>query len=181
MEKVIAFKAFNGRLFETEEKCLAYEKKYAEYPKVKYTTIPQEVDGVVKCVKSTWEKPSSQRKDESYFLVGDKFKLFSWKKRNVDELTHISFISDSHEPLIKIAAKVILENGGTFNTKLAEKVRDIYDERRQNAMAKNPYRFIGTKAEITETDNKTFWEIEDKLWRSGSCGPYDCFVRIEKE
>ena len=25
MEKVIAYKAFNGRLFDTEEKCLAYE------------------------------------------------------------------------------------------------------------------------------------------------------------
>ena len=180
MEKITAYKAFNGRLFETEEKCLAYEKKYAEYPKVKYSTIPQ-VEGVVKCVKSTWEKPSSQRKDESYFLVGGKYKVYGFGKVNVDKLTHISFISDNHEPLIKIAVKVILENGVTFNTKLAEKVRDIYDERRQNAMAKSPYKFNTSKAEITETDNKTFWEIEDKLWRTGCTGPYDCFVRIEKE
>ena len=35
MEKVIAYKAFNGRLFDTEEKCLAYEKKMSQYPKVK--------------------------------------------------------------------------------------------------------------------------------------------------
>lgn len=181
MEKVTAYKAFNGRLFETEEKCLAYEKKYAEYPKVKYTTIPQEVDGVVKCVKSTWEKPSSQRMDESYFLVGGKYKLYSLGNRNVEELRNIGFYTDSHEPLIKIAAKVILENGGTFNTKLAEKVCDIYNERRQNAMARSPYKFNCTKAEITETDNKTYWDIEDKLWRTGCTGPYDCFVRIEKE
>ena len=35
MEKVIAYKAFNGRLFDTEEKCLAYEKKMSQYPKVR--------------------------------------------------------------------------------------------------------------------------------------------------
>ena len=40
MEKVIAYKAFNGRLFDTEEKCLAYEKKMSQYPKVK-----ESVDG----------------------------------------------------------------------------------------------------------------------------------------
>ena len=40
MEKVITYKAFNGRLFDTEEKCLAYEKKMSQYPKVK-----ESVDG----------------------------------------------------------------------------------------------------------------------------------------
>ena len=32
MEKIITYKAFNGRLFDTEEKCLAYEKKMSQYP-----------------------------------------------------------------------------------------------------------------------------------------------------
>ena len=37
MEQVIAYKAFNGRLFDTEDKCIAYEKKMFQYPKVKET------------------------------------------------------------------------------------------------------------------------------------------------
>jgi hypothetical protein len=37
MEQVIAYKAFNGRLFDTEDKCIAYEKKMSQYPKVKET------------------------------------------------------------------------------------------------------------------------------------------------
>lgn len=34
MEKIIAYKSNNGRLFETKEKCLAYENKIAQFPKV---------------------------------------------------------------------------------------------------------------------------------------------------
>ena len=51
MEKVIAYKASNGRLFETEEKCLAYEKKLSQYPKVKESidvAKPSYVDGQYK-------------------------------------------------------------------------------------------------------------------------------------
>ena len=71
MEKVIAYKSSNGRLFESEEKCLAYEKKLSQYPKVKTIVkkaSPAYVVGTYKDVDilnyitETQEKPYSQKR-----------------------------------------------------------------------------------------------------------------------
>lgn len=48
MEKVIAYKAFNGRLFDTEEKCLAYEKKMSQYPKVIMDSVKSDSNNIRK-------------------------------------------------------------------------------------------------------------------------------------
>lgn len=84
MEKVIAYKAANGKLFLTEQECVAYENKLAQYPKkkVKEEKSKQtfcfgkwmDVD-IVKHTESVWEKPSSQRKDNVYYIVGGKYKF----------------------------------------------------------------------------------------------------------
>ena len=83
MEKVIAYKASNGRLFETEEKCVAYEKKLSQYPKVKESidvAAPSYLVGgqykdidIIRYTIESWEKPSSQKKVEKYFFVGGKY------------------------------------------------------------------------------------------------------------
>lgn len=84
MEKVTAYKASNGKLFMDEQKCISYENKLAQYPKkkVKEEKSKQtfslgkfmDVD-IVKHTESIWEKPSSQRKDNVYYIVGGKYKF----------------------------------------------------------------------------------------------------------
>lgn len=85
MEKIIAYKSFNGRLFETEEKCLAYEKKLSEYPKVKESVVkamPSYVmDGTYEDIDilcyttETREKPNARKRIERYYIVGGKYKF----------------------------------------------------------------------------------------------------------
>lgn len=84
MEKVIAYKSTNGKLFLTEQECVAYENKLAQYPKTKMKEEKSkqtfcfgkwlDVD-IVRHTESVWEKPSSQRKDNVYYIVGGKYKF----------------------------------------------------------------------------------------------------------
>ena len=92
MEKIIAYKAFNGRLFESEEKCLAYEKKMSQYPKVKEridVAAPSYLIGgqykdvdIVRHTFEKWEKPSSAKKVEKYFIVGGKYKFIDLYRKH---------------------------------------------------------------------------------------------------
>lgn len=85
MEKVIAYKAFNGRLFESEDKCITYENKMAQYPKVKEELTYAEdamifpgkykPTNIVKHCIHTWATPSAQRKDEIFYIVNDVYKF----------------------------------------------------------------------------------------------------------
>ena len=92
MEKVIAYKSFNGRLFDTEEKCLAYEKKLSQYPKVKESidiAAPSYLIGgqykdvdIVRHTIEKWEKPSSAKKVEKYFIIGGKYKFIDLYRKH---------------------------------------------------------------------------------------------------
>lgn len=84
MEKVTAYMSYNGKLFHTEEQCLKYEKKHAQYPKRgEYTIAADDVasgDNIIKVdiVKHTiitQNTPSSEKKKEVFYIVGGRYKM----------------------------------------------------------------------------------------------------------
>lgn len=174
MEKVIAYKASNGRLFESEEKCLAYEKKMSQYPKVKekidvaarsYLVGGEYKDiDIVRHTIERWEKPSSVKKVEKYFIVGGKYKFID--------------LHDKHE--------VSVMNGGVFPSgKLsmnwylafryfAEQIllgNELTDEFVNSEVEKlNEENEIKLVVNIVEPNKK--WEIDNPSWHSGVVAPY---------
>lgn len=175
MEKVIAFKAFNGKLFETEEKCLAYEKKYAEYPKTEVNILPQ-VEGVEKYRIVEQKTPYATKNEQTFFLVNNLYKVSELGGHYVHNIPNVDVNLNEWQPLEKITCKVILDNN-TFNDDLAQKICDIYDQ----CQKKSPFiSHSGVKIQVTETDHKTYWVIEDLAWRTGTVSPNGRYVKIEK-
>ena len=178
MEKVVAYKAFNGRLFDTEEKCLAYEKKIAQYPKIKETisNADNEVIGgtevqvdVVEHTIQTKEKPSSQIKKETYYIVGGKYKLtgcyFLHMKYNVLTAPEKQIYGD-YAMADRAVARHIL-NGNKINLNELERIATMFK------MA-NKY----SKMTATEIVPNQKWKIEDIRWQQGSIKPI--IITIEK-
>ena len=174
MEKVIAYKASNGRLFESEEKCLAYEKKMFQYPKLKekidvaapfYLVGGQYKDiDIVRHTIERWEKPSSVKKVEKYFIVGGKYKFID--------------LCGKHE--------VSVMNGGVFPggglsmnwylgfRHFAEQIllgNELTDEFVNSEVEKlNEENEIKLVVNIVEPNKK--WEIDNPSWHSGVVAPY---------
>ena len=174
MEEIKAYKAFNGRLFESEEKCVAYEKKMSQYPKVKEridVAAPSYLIGgqykdvdIVRHTIETWEKPSSVKKVEKYFIVGGKYKF-------VDKFGR-------HESTVM--------NGGVFfggNLSMnwylgfrhfAEQIllgNELTDEFVKSEVEKiNEENKVKLVVNVVKSGKK--WEIDNPSWHSGSVAPY---------
>jgi hypothetical protein len=176
MEKVIAYKSFNGRLFDTEEKCLAYEKKMSQYPKVKEridVAAPSYMGGgeyrdididIVRHTIERWEKPSSVKKVEKYFIVGGKYKFID--------------LYGKHE--VSVMNGDVFPNGkSTMNWYLsfrhfAEQIllgNELTDEFVESEVEKiNEENEIKLVVNIIEPNKK--WQIDNPSWQSGSVAPY---------
>ena len=180
MEKVIAYRASNGRLFESEEKCLAYEKKMSQYPKVKESIDKaarfyiiggqyKDVD-IVRHTIETWEKPSSAKKVEKYFIVGGKYKFIDlYGKHEVSvmnggvsldgKLSMNWYLGFRH-----FAEQILLGNELTDEFVKSE-VEKINEENGDNG-----YNAVKLVVNIIEPNKK--WEIDNPSWHSGRFAPY---------
>lgn len=82
MEKVIAYKAFDGKLFLSEEKCIKYELDKKKYPFEK--TITSSLDGTL-CVevvqRRVYISKNRYEKIDSYYQLPN-----SWKVRSTQNL-----------------------------------------------------------------------------------------------
>ena len=183
MEKVIAYKASNGRLFETEEKCLAYEKKMAQYPKVKESITKAApsylVDGeyedidIVRHTIERWDKPYSAKKIEKYFIVGGKYKFID--------------LHGKHEYSVMNGGLFSMSMGGlsmnwyTAFRYFCEKIllgNELTDEFVRNEVKKINHLIVDEcgltngklVVNIIEPDKK--WEIDNPSWHSGKIAPY---------
>lgn len=179
MEKVIAYRASNGRLFESEEKCLAYEKKMSQYPKVKESidvAAPSYIIGgqyrdvdIVRHTIERWEKPSSAKKVEKYFIVGGKYKFIDlFGKHEVSvmnggvsldgKLSMNWYLGFRH-----FAEQILLGNELTdeFVCDEVEKINKEND---------NGYNEVKLVVNIIEPNKK--WEIDNPSWHSGRYAPY---------
>lgn len=180
MEKVIAYKAFNGRLFESEEKCLAYEKKMSQYPKVKETidvAAPSYLIGgqykdvdIVRHTFEKWEKPSSAKKVEKYFIVGGKYKFVDvsgkheFSVMNGDVFPMCGLSMNWYLGFRHFAEQILLGNELTDEFVESE-VEKINEENGDNG-----YNAIKLVVNIIEPNKK--WEIDNPSWHCGRFAPY---------
>ena len=181
MEKVTAYKAFNGRLFLSEEDCLKYERKMSEYPKRTEQTVSADsvyactednllsVD-IVKHTVTTQQSPSSEKKSEVFYVVGGKYRLTGCcKKQTMLHHCMDPYSQDAYSYwglLDKAVAEYIL-NGGTIDSHGLTEICERYHKLDQ---------YSQMQFEVIEPLRK--WRIEDVRWHAGSIAPF--FVIIEK-
>lgn len=181
MEKVIAYKAFNGRLFESGEKCVAYEKKLSQYPKVKEridVAAPSYLLGgqykdidIVRHTIERWERHSSQKKVEKYFIVGGKYKFIDlFGKHEVSVMNggvfpNCGLSMNWYLGFRHFAEQVLLGNELTddFVEGEVEKLNEVN-------VSKNGVDVARLVVNIVEPNKK--WEIDNPSWHSGAVAPY---------
>ena len=175
MEKIIAYKSFNGRLFETEEKCLAYEKKLSEYPKVKEYNVrglvwdnekgEEVLSDIVRHTIARWEKPSSARKDETYYVISDKYKFFDLFNQ-YDNLLMSGRYADNHNWHFALDIVEMIVSG----TELTD---DVITNALNTFNTSNEVKY---SMEVIESNK--IWIIDNPKWHSGAFPPYA--FKIEK-
>ena len=183
MEKIIAYKSLNGRLFETEEKCLAYEKKLSEYayekklseyPKVKESVVkamPSYVVGgtyedidILRYTIETREKPHTKKKIERYYIVGGKYKFIDlFKQIDIFVMNGTLFKNGKvsmnwYLAFCHFAEQILLGNELTDDF-VKEKIDAI-----------NEVNKIKLDVKVIEPNKK--WEIDNPSWKSGITAPH---------
>lgn len=180
MEKVIAYKAFNGRLFESEEKCLAYEKKLSQYPKVKESidvAAPSYLIGgqykdidIVRHTIERWEKPSSSKSVEKYFIVGGKYKFIDlYGKHEVSVMNGGVFPGGNLSMNWYLGFRYFAEQILLGNELTDEFVKSEV-EKINKANGYNGYNAIKLVVRVIEPNKK--WEIDNPSWHCGRFAPY---------
>ena len=181
MEEVIVYKASNGRLFETKEKCLAYEKKMSQYPKVKEkidVAAPSYLIGgqykdidIVRHTIERWEKPSSVKKVvEKYFIVGGKYKFIDLCGKHEVSVMNGDVSLDGKLSMNwylgfrHFAEQILLGN------ELTDEFVESEVEKINEANGDNGYNAIKLVVRVIEPNKK--WEIDNPAWVGGAVSPY---------
>ena len=173
MEQVIAYKAFNGRLFDTEDKCIAYEKKMSQYPKLKetFTKAADSIVGgqyrpvdIIRHTIEIWDKPSHKKVNKS-FIVGGKYK----------------FIDKSGKHEVSVMNGGVFPNGGDLSMNwylafrhfaeqilLGNELTDEFVQSEINMM--NEINEVKLDVNVIEPNKK--WEIDNPRWHTGAVAPY---------
>lgn len=181
MEEIMAYKASNGRLFESEEKCLAYEKKLSQYPKVKESidvAAPsclingeyKDID-IVRHTIERWEKPSSAKKVEKYFIVGGKYKFVDLHgKHEVSVMNGGVFPGGNLSMNWYLAFRYFCEMVLLGNELTDEFVCDEVEKINRLIVDKNGIVDGELVVNIIESNRK--WEIDNPSWHCGVVAPY---------
>ena len=182
MKKVTAYESSNGRLFHTEEECLKYEKKLAQFPKVAVTEeelkdwnqsfCTQKPNGVIKRTTKRQERPSGQITRKVEYIVGGytmtinsgmaahhlehSGELYVDKKKQYDDFRNVG----------RVVAQAILE-GKEITDELLEGIVHEF-----NAADKYAKMYVETSKEGKQ------WFIDDNRWKTGGMSPL--FFNIEK-
>lgn len=172
MEKVTAYKSFNGRLFETEEKCLSYERKMLEYPKVKESVtlansayiLGEHFPINIAChVTERWEKPYSTKKVSKYFIVGGKYKFVDLFGKHEHSVMGGSMFVSGEYLMWYLAFRYFAEQ-----ILLGKKLNDEFVKNEVEKI--NEVNKVKLVVEIIEKDKK--WKIDNPLWHSGAIAPH---------
>ena len=180
MEKVIAYKSFNGRLFDTEEKCLAYEKKMSQYPKVKEridVAAPSYLIGgeykadIVRHTIERWDKPSSRKSVEKYFIVDGKYKFIDlYGKHEVSVMNGGLFpnggLSMNWYLAFRYFCEKILLGNELTDDFVCEEVKKI------NHLVVDKNGIDDGKLVVNIIESNKKWEIDNPSWHSGIVAPY---------
>lgn len=174
MEQVIAYKSFNGRLFETKEKCLAYEKKMSEYPKVKESVVKacpsymvggQYKDIDILCYTTTTiEKPNALKRIERYYIVGGKYKFTDLHNQHSASVMNGTLFLNGKASMYwyfgfrHFAEQILL--GNELTDDFVKQEIDAINEENQ----------IKLEVKVIEKNKK--WEIDNPSWHCGVVAPY---------
>lgn len=120
MEKIIAFKAFNGRLFETKEKCEKYESKMKKYPITKIVRTQQKKpyyyeneiadnEEIYLVEETTWTSPTYKKTKKYVELKTDKFtyKLTYNSGEHGRKYYHIADLMSGYKKSITLFLRVL--------------------------------------------------------------------------
>lgn len=182
MKKVTAYESSNGRLYHTEEECLKYEKKLAQFPKVAVTEeelkdwnqsfCTQMPNGVIKRTTKRQETPSGQitRKVE-YIVGGYTMTINGGMAAHYLEHVGASYSNkkkqyEDHREVGRMVARAILE-GKEITDELLEGIVHEF-----NAADKYAKMYVETKKVGKQ------WYIDDNRWKTGVVPPL--FFNIEK-
>ena len=190
MEQVIAYKAFNGRLFDTEDKCIAYEKKLSQYPKVKETTIKADDSyitnkvghgeyvstDIVQHVIETWEKPSSSKKVDRYYIVGGKYKFIDIHGKHGASLMNngSAYLFNTEDTSTewylgaKHFAEQILKGHELTDDFVLSEINQM------NEINCIHSKYCELTAEVIEPNK--MWKIDNPRWHTGAVAPYTFII-----
>lgn len=176
MKKIIAFKAENGRLFESEQKCLAYEEVLRAYPKVdeaiEYGTCTEgqplnvkilTFDRVAKHTITTQRAPRARKVKEVFFVIDGKYKMYDdfglYEKTVMHDVMGEPF---ARKPYIdytftaKFVAQKLLQ--GVPLKQAVSEVAQAFHENNDHS-----------KVVCYAGGNEGEWVLEDERWKSGHC------------
>lgn len=181
MRKVIAFKAFNGRLFESQQECYEYEQELAQYPKVnrqEYHARPVQLDDgrkvpvdIYKYVTDIQERPN-QRRTEIYYIVGSKYRFEgATVDLDIDLMTGNlklgEFSTDDWRKAARFFAERIIKGENLNDKTIKSYVTRIN-------LLNRKVRELPCKTDlcvkVISRDKK--WEISNPAWRTGIIAPY---------
>lgn len=168
MEKVTAYKAFNGRLFDTEEKCLKYENKLAQYPKFSVVSRIPMIEGKVDMVKVKYqEKPSSQTYFQEYFdILGTNIRVYCEKCYPFDDLE--KFMDNEYPVIERIVISHIARVGG-IDKALASACCKVFNENE-----------IGGQMKFLSYNVGKCWRFADDRYFRGKIGCSRHFCKVAK-
>lgn len=201
MEKVTAYKSYNGRLFESEEKCLAYENKMKQYPKVKESVeygeqydinLGKEVsfNKVEKRTIITQNSPRGLRKMDIFYLIDKKYKMYDDFNTLDGELMHDIMIPRNRKPYLTDAKGHCYDDGSKSSEYyapmnvcriLARKLLyGIEVEKAINEVVTEFKEFDAKKYALLEYEvvNEKHWVIENKRWHSGVTKPNRLHIEV---
>ncbi len=201
MEKVTAYKSYNGRLFESEEKCLAYENKMKKYPKVKESVeygeqydinLMKEItfNKVEKHTIITQNSPSGLKKMEIFYLIDKKYKLHDDFNTLDGELMHDIMIPRERKPYLPDAKGHCYDDGSKpseyyapmnvcrilarkllYGIEVEQAIKQCIAEFKEFAPKQNE--LLGCEV----IDGK-HWVIENKRWHSGVTKPNRLHIEL---
>ena len=164
MEKITAYKAFNGRLFESEDKCLSYEKKMSEYPKRYIEDKANPMFDIVchtEYVKTAPNQPKTRT--EQYIIVNKRFKIGGFiSPVDIDRLQNFN----EYDLLITENDSLRWGSITIYLTKLLLKHNDFNEDMAEGVIAtfqKNNH----LKMQVTDNRPNEMWYFEDIRWHTG--------------
>ena len=170
MEKITAFKANDGRLFETEKECLKWEKKLSQFPKKRVTTM-EVASGITLVTNEYKARPHTKWHVLQHYNVMNLYKITYFYPSQV-----LPINEHSHNELARLDMQVIaiIAMLGTMELKLFE-----FDEICCEHIIKLVKK-LNPKLDIRYRKTERGWALYDQRIYQGLLCPMEGFVSVEK-
>lgn len=129
MEKVTAYKSFDGKLFLTEEKCLAHEEEKRKYPLIKNKEYNIEGDLGLKLIEERlYSSKKNYTKKNSYYLLPNGWKIYT--TQHINSAYKEQIVNNMCFNLTSFIIQVLNENKTLTYNKLCEYLKYFYNSKK---------------------------------------------------